>query len=232
MLNNTIIENSAEFYGGGVFSHTVSPWVINTILWSNSASKGSQLYSHASKTRVAYCNVQDSVWEGRGNINVNPFFSNSLFNLSDSSLCIGAGCDSIELSGGWVYTPLFDFDRDLRPLPTGSSPDIGAQENSLTDPISNIQNNLNIPEECKLFQNYPNPFNPITNIQFSISNSEYITLKIYNFLGQELATLVSEKLAAGQYKYTWDASSHASGVYFYKLQTGRNIFVKKMMLLK
>jgi hypothetical protein len=70
----------------------------------------------------------------------------------------------------------------------------------------------------ELGQNYPNPFNPTTTIEFSIPKAEFVTLKIYNILGEEVTTLVSERLTAGQYKYQWDASGLPSGVYFYKLE--------------
>jgi hypothetical protein len=94
------------------------------------------------------------------------------------------------------------------------------------------KNQMNIPDGYKLYQNYPNPFNPRTNIQFSIPRTEFVTLKIYNLLAQEVATLVSDKLNAGNYTYTWDAGSLASGVYLYKLQTGNDIQTKKMILLR
>lgn len=74
-----------------------------------------------------------------------------------------------------------------------------------------------IPPGYKLYQNYPNPFNPSTTIEFSIPREEFITLKIYNILGQEVATLVSKKLNQGNYTYIWDASGFSSGVYVYKL---------------
>jgi predicted GH43/DUF377 family glycosyl hydrolase/pimeloyl-ACP methyl ester carboxylesterase len=90
----------------------------------------------------------------------------------------------------------------------------------------------NIPKVFSLNQNYPNPFNPTTNIEFAIPKSEFVTLKVYNILGEEVATLVSEKLAAGSYKYDWDASSLASGVYLYKLQAGAFQQIKKMVLLR
>jgi len=81
-------------------------------------------------------------------------------------------------------------------------------------------------------QNYPNPFNPKTNIEFTIPKSENVTLRIYNLLGQEVSTLVSEKLIPGDYKYTWDASHLASGMYFYKLQTESYSSIKKLILLR
>ena len=90
-----------------------------------------------------------------------------------------------------------------------------------------------IPDTYILKQNYPNPFNPRTNIQFSIPKTEFVTLNIYDLLGQEVATIVSDKLTPGEYKYTWDASHFASGVYFYRLQTDQRIIsTKKLILLK
>jgi len=83
-----------------------------------------------------------------------------------------------------------------------------------------------------LSQNYPNPFNPKTVIEFSIPKSEFVTLKVYNILGEEVATLVSQRLAAGQYKYDWDASTLASGVYLYRLQAGDYAETRKMVLLQ
>jgi hypothetical protein len=92
--------------------------------------------------------------------------------------------------------------------------------------------NLQSPTNYALGKNYPNPFNPSTTIEFSIPRSEFVILKIYNLLGQEVVTLVSEKLAAGKYKYDWNASDLESGVYFYRLATNHFIRSKKMILLK
>jgi uncharacterized lipoprotein YddW (UPF0748 family) len=89
------------------------------------------------------------------------------------------------------------------------------------------------PDQFNLEQNYPNPFNITTNIEFSIPESEYVMLKIYNLLGQEIATLVSELLAPGNYKYKWDASDFAGGIYLYKLKTENDLGqTKKLVLLK
>jgi len=86
--------------------------------------------------------------------------------------------------------------------------------------------------DFRLEQNYPNPFNPITNIEFSIPNSEFVTLKIYNQLGQEISNLVSEELSPGNYKYTWDASGFASGVYLCMIEAGSFIQTRKLILMK
>jgi len=88
------------------------------------------------------------------------------------------------------------------------------------------------PEEFMLSQNYPNPFNPTTTIGFSIPKSEFVTMKIYNLLGQEVATLVSENLQAGHYQVDWDASQMASSVYYYLINAGEYQDVKKMILIR
>ncbi|MBD3170161.1 MAG: T9SS type A sorting domain-containing protein [candidate division Zixibacteria bacterium] len=89
-----------------------------------------------------------------------------------------------------------------------------------------------LPSEVSLFNNYPNPFNAQTTIKFDIPESGNVSLKVYNISGQEVETLVDGKMDAGQHSISWDASNYASGVYFYKLQTGDNVITKKMNLLK
>ena len=84
----------------------------------------------------------------------------------------------------------------------------------------------------ELGQNFPNPFNPVTTMEFTLPRPEYTTLKIYNILGAEVATLVSDKLQAGQHKYTFDGSSLASGLYYYAVTAGEFRDVKKMVLLR
>ena len=91
---------------------------------------------------------------------------------------------------------------------------------------------LTTPMDYNLSQNYPNPFNPSTTINFTIPSNELVTLKIYNILGSEVATLVNGTLAAGSYKYNFDAQNLASGIYLYELKAGNFLEIKKMNLLK
>jgi photosystem II stability/assembly factor-like uncharacterized protein len=97
---------------------------------------------------------------------------------------------------------------------------------SVDEKESGIVNNFS------LEQNYPNPFNPSTNIHYAISNRQLVQLKIYDVLGNEVATLVNEFKSAGNYEVDFNASKLSSGVYFYKLQAGSFIETKKMILLK
>jgi hypothetical protein len=94
------------------------------------------------------------------------------------------------------------------------------------------QNGTATPSSYMLSQNYPNPFNPTTQIDYSVPRNSFVTLKVYNVLGQEVATLFSGDLRAGSYTATFDASRLASGVYLYRLNAGSFSSVKKMVLVK
>jgi photosystem II stability/assembly factor-like uncharacterized protein len=91
----------------------------------------------------------------------------------------------------------------------------------------------NVPAVFALNQNYPNPFNPSTTISFSLANAGYTTLKVYNLIGKEVAILFNGNAAAGRnYIVNFDAKNLTSGMYFYKLQSGNNVEVKKLTLVK
>ncbi len=89
-----------------------------------------------------------------------------------------------------------------------------------------------LPQEFKLTQNYPNPFNPSTMIEYSVANNEFVTLKVYDVLGQEIATLVNELKAPGKYSARFDASSLTSGIYIYRIQSESFSSTRKMILQK
>ncbi|MGH2569234.1 MAG: DUF4331 family protein [Bacteroidota bacterium] len=92
---------------------------------------------------------------------------------------------------------------------------------------------LSVPQAFILEQNYPNPFNPSTQIRYVVSSPDVVRLKVYNALGQEIATLVDKEHKSGTYTVTWDATGVATGTYFYRLEVGSQaVDVKKAMLLK
>jgi hypothetical protein len=102
-----------------------------------------------------------------------------------------------------------------------------------TAPISTVTDGIGAPKDFELLQNYPNPFNPSTTIGFTLQSSGLTTLKIYNALGQEVATLVNEVLDAGVYhQKEFNAGDRASGVYFIRLSSGDMTQIRRMMLLK
>lgn len=94
------------------------------------------------------------------------------------------------------------------------------------------KNGTDLPDKFQLYQNYPNPFNPSTIIKYDIPKTEYVILKIYNTLGQEIATLVNENKQPGIYDVEFNCKNLSSGVYFYRIEAGDFISVKKMLLVK
>jgi hypothetical protein len=96
--------------------------------------------------------------------------------------------------------------------------------------VERIENLL--PSDFILEQNYPNPFNPSTKIRYSIPENSFITLKVFNLLGEEIETLVNSEQSAGVYEATFDASELSSGIYFYTLSTKNSVNTKKMILVR
>lgn len=89
-----------------------------------------------------------------------------------------------------------------------------------------------MPEFYSLSQNYPNPFNPITTVRFEIPNAGRVVIKVFDILGRDVATLLNEEKVSGKYEVAFDASKLASGIYFCRLQAGKFVQTKKMVLLK
>ena len=102
----------------------------------------------------------------------------------------------------------------------------------LRGPLVGVPEQELLPITYGLNQNYPNPFNPSTKIRYELPKESFVTIKIYNVLGQEVATLVSEEMKPGRYEVAWDARGFASGVYFYRLQAKDFVDTKKLILLK
>ncbi len=144
IINNTITNNTAIQEGGALYFEdpSTNPIIINSILWNN----GSEIYPSNSIDVFAYYSDIEGGWTGSGsnNINVDPFFTDPAYNLADSSLCIGAGIDSIEIGGIWYYAPPFDGEGNPRPNPPGSMPDIGALESPRCCPPTTMSINPTI----------------------------------------------------------------------------------------
>ncbi len=120
-----------------------------------------------------------------------------------------------------VLPPIFGIDPISIPgLFTGDVIIVSAEDEQL------------IPTEIALEQNYPNPFNPSTSIQYTISNMQFVSLKVYDIIGNEVATLVNSEKPSGVYEVEWNAGGFTSGIYFYQLKTEGFVETKKMILLR
>jgi hypothetical protein len=98
-------------------------------------------------------------------------------------------------------------------------------------PVSVAEQNV-LPREFALSQNYPNPFNPNTTIHYSLPHISFVTLTVYNTLGQQVAQLVNEQQQAGYHDVVFRGDGLSSGVYFYRIQAGDFVASKKLLLLK
>jgi hypothetical protein len=130
-------------------------------------------------------------------------------------------------------SPTYQFLTLKGEIPIISIPYLARNRNARISSPVNLGHSRAIPEVFTLEQNYPNPFNPTTTLSFYLSTDEFVTLKVFNILGQEVKTLIkNEYMESDYYEIDFDASTLSSGVYFYKLDAGDLTMTKKMMLLK
>lgn len=142
---------------------------------------------------------------------------------------------SREINGSWtqefavdnVLLKSINFCRSISAIAVGQKGTVAVYHKALAQ-----DTNLVAPPEKIVTQNFPNPFNPSTVISFKLAEQTNVELKIYDILGNEIATLVNESKPAGSYEVEWNASNLPSGVYIYNLRAGTNVQMKKMLLLK
>ena len=151
------------------------------------------------------------------------------FHSSSCFCCVGSNFDSLWFSNdsGLVRRSndyCVDYDE--------SGSESRSSFNLLSLTIVSVEQPPLLPLPLRLYENYPNPFNPRTTIRFSLPRSGEVSLKIFNLLGEEVATLVSGRVDAGTHAVQWDATGLPSGVYFYRLQAGDFTETRKLVLVK
>ncbi len=233
MINNTIVKNHAQDAGGGFCGHLRSyPLIMNSIIWGNTAPKDTAVtISTLDTLEIIHSNIQGG-FDGPGNFNMNPQFSDTLFHLAEDSPCLGKGIIAYKFGDIWCDSPDCDIEGNPRPNPSFSNPDIGAFEEAWGEMTKINVIDKNTPTISIRLLNYPNPFNNSTTIEFSIPECSFLKLKVYNFLGEEVRTILSGKFSAGIYQYNLDASDLASGVYYCQLNADGVTQNKKMILLR
>jgi hypothetical protein len=123
------------------------------------------------------------------------------------------------------------FDNTI-PFTLGPNGSISYEGGSLKVPVSVDSRQSNIPESFFVEQNYPNPFNPSTSIRFGLPLASHVTVKVFNMLGQEVAALFDGRKDAGSHLLQFNAAELSAGIYFYRIQAGDNMQIKRMVLVK
>ena len=250
-LENVTLSRNQANYGGGIFFYdSCEATIINSILWEDSPQEiyfsGGGEFNYLS---ISFSNLPGGAagivtnqnaainWL-KGNINLSPVYCDtSLYLLSQGSSCIDAGHpgefyndpEHAQIPGSALWPACGALRNDLGAYggPGSARWNMKAQD---TNDISYIVAANSRPV---LKNNYPNPFNPTTTIRFELPKASHVTLKIYNVIGQEVATLVSDRLSAGCHSYEWSRSEGiASGMYVYRLEAERSVETRKMVLLR
>jgi len=254
----TLINVPQDSVDIGVFPNSTPPndWVVtyypSTIYWEHATV----IYPTGNLTNINISALRMSASSNSNSVNGKVMSLNDtpLGNLKDAILYAKNGNTFVRCSmsdAGGIY--------HLQSLPAGNlkiiatrlgykrdSTTVNVTSSSNTDSINFLLSRFTvgikkisseIPESFKLYQNYPNPFNPKTIIKFQIKESGFVTLRVYDILGKEIATLVNEKLNAGEYEIPFSINLFSnnqkpSGIYFYKLETQGYQETKKMILIK
>ncbi len=255
--NKPINPNDSNYstHGGALYFNDDSKIeVVNSILWNNlpeeiyfSANDDSS-WLVVSNSNVKYgkdsivSNSSNKIFWLKGNLSVDPLFADTTagnYQLSEGSACIDAGVQNTYLlynnNNDTIFIPKLNY--------SGIAPDMGSHEYKIP---SGIRQHTIIPNCSNLSQNYPNPFNPETIINYQLPVSGFVTLKVYDVLGNEVATLVNEEKQPGNYEVNFNTQQTtnsafggkqlSSGVYFYQLRSsfggGNFVQTKKMIVLK
>jgi hypothetical protein len=255
ITNNLVIGNDAGISGGGIeCDNGAFTTITNTILWNNVAPAGTEMwigprsgpsavltisYSDVKGGMVSvYVNPGSTLNWGPGMIDTNPLFRS--LGVGDFHLMAIACGDSvnspcIDMGDPNILDSLFDCSWGLG---TERS-DMGAYGGGDSVLVGVNTQEIEIPKEHHLSYNYPNPFNSTTKIRYDIREWSYVTLKVYDVIGSEIASLVKKVQPQGNYEIEFDSTELTSGIYFYRLQAvsfdrkaGDFIGTKKMVLLK
>lgn len=140
--------------------------------------------------------------------------------------------DATDQNPSHIYTLTGDYSVTLVVSNSNSADTLIRTDYVSVSPVTSVEGENQLPSEFSLAQNYPNPFNPTTIIKYSVASETVVTLKVYNILGTEVATLVNEKKTPGFYELNFGGEKLPSGVYVYRIEAGSFTSSKKMLLIK
>jgi len=220
----TFLNDTAKFS----HQHFARRLANNHIMMFDNGNYHTPSYSRAVEYSLNEINkTVELVWEYRNSPSIYSFAMGNAQRLDNGNTLIGWGQNASTLTEvkpdkSVVYT---------LSLPFGQYSYRSVRYNT-NDVISHTLSDNNVVKDYNLMQNYPNPFNPTTTINFALPKTGLVTLKVYNLIGQEVATLVNEVKNAGRYSVDFDASDLSSGIYFYRVSVNDFNDVKKMILVK
>ena len=245
-VRNSIVFAGVSYSNGGVYRSMDSckSWtlVMNGVTDKNVlnlAVNGSNLY-----LGTAYNGLFLSTNDGDNWTNLNNgltddvwfiVFHNSNFFASTGHgvyLSTNSGADWINVSDGLTNLFVTSLVIQNNYLFAGCGNNGWVWRRPLSEMITDVKDDEQLPKEFTLYQNYPNPFNPSTKISWQLPVGNIVKLKVYDILGREIITLVNEYKPLGKYETEFNAANFPSGVYFYRIQAGSFVETKKMMLLK
>jgi hypothetical protein len=219
-IYNNILINKHSFRGSICLDEESKPGFVsdyNLVVNRLSDDDGNSNMSLTSWQAMGY-DTHSQIVQDENIIFVNP--ANSDYHLLQTSQPTNIGTS--------LVSSVVNVDLDGITRPQGSGYDIGAYEFTPTTPVDE-EYTVN---DFKLYQNYPNPFNPSTSIQYAIGDRQFVQIKVYDVLGAEVATLVSEYKSAGKYEVKFNTEELSTGIYFYRLKAGEYLETKKMILIK
>jgi hypothetical protein len=229
LINNSFYGNIANSFGGAICcNNTVKPLVINSIFWGDTAYSGSEIYLTQGDTlEIAYSNFSPSLVHGRlldggANITENPLFTDTVNLVPQSgSLVIDAGTASYFCHGETHHTPQYDILGISRPW--GQAYDMGAYEYDFVGVHSGTISNTTI---------FPNPFNQSVTISYTTDKSGPVLLQVFDNYGRLVEQLVNSTQSAGSYNVIWHSENLPAGVYYCRLQAGKQSGTGKMILMR
>ena len=236
IANSIFYNNESDYSAAGIAISCSSARILNSIIYANHLQfldndNLTGINDYGSNPTIRYCDIQDTLRPGDGNISVDPLFRDTT--ISDYHLMAIACGDSLDSPCIDAGDPsILDLLLDCaRGLGTECS-DMGVYGGSGFWIVDIDESFGNLPKGISLSQNYPNPFNISTMINYELRSQSQVTIDIYDILGRKVATLENAVELAGYHQVLWNAEDLSSGVYFYKLQAGNFTETRKMMLIK
>lgn len=233
-------------YGGGGLAIEVASGSMLDFGMNELGGSGLFVLNEDASLLTAHAGGIDSTIQSTGNVMLSTG-ANFIFNGSTSQVTGLAMPDTVNnlvinnaagvvlsqetLINGTLRLMAGEFDNTIA-FTLGESGSISYEGGSLTHPIVSVEGPLELPKVFALNQNYPNPFNPATTISYDVPRQAQVTLKVYDVAGREVTELVNGQHSPGSYNIQWNASGYASGLYYFRIEAGDFVAVRKLVLLK